>query len=83
MSLLVLSLMKNDALLLAKIFFAAGMGPLGFGMLRSILAGLYSQNMVWFNFWEEGTELLFIIGVCLVLWVFRQSLFKTQNAGQK
>jgi len=77
MSLLVLSLRKNDALLLAKIFLAAGIGPLGFGMFRGILAGLYSQNMVWFSFWEEGTELLFIVGVCFVLWIFRQSLFET------
>jgi hypothetical protein len=79
MSLLVLSLRKNDALLLAKIFLAAGIGPLGFGMFRGILAGLYSQNMVWFSFWEEGTELLFIVGVCFVLWIFRQSLFEMEN----
>ena len=82
-SLLILTLKREDSLLLAKIFFAAGIGPLGFGMFRSILAGLYSQNMVWFNFWEEGTELLFIVGVCFVLWVFRQSLFKTPNVGRK
>jgi len=82
-SLLILTLKREDSLLLAKILFAAGIGPLGFGMLRSILAGLYSQNMVWFNFWEEGTELLFIVGVCFVLWVFRQSLFKTPNVGRE
>ncbi|MHC4118118.1 MAG: rhodanese-like domain-containing protein [Planctomycetota bacterium] len=79
MSLLALSLKKHYALFLAKIFFAAGIGPLGFGMFRGILAGLYSRNMVWFSFWEEGTELLFIVAVCFVLWIFRQSLFETAN----
>lgn len=79
-SLFILLLKKNDSLPLAKIFFAAGIGPLGFGMLRSILAGMYSQNMVWLNFWEELTELLFIVGVCFILWVFHQSLFKTVDA---
>jgi rhodanese-related sulfurtransferase len=74
-SLSILAFKKDDPLPLAKIFFAAGIGPLGFGMFRSILAGMYSTNMVWFNFWEEGTELLFIIGVCFILWTFRQSLW--------
>jgi rhodanese-related sulfurtransferase len=78
-SLLVLSLKRHDSMPLAKIFFAAGIGPLGFGMFRGILAGLYSRNMVWFSFWEEGTELLFIVGVCFILWIFRQSLFETAN----
>ena len=26
---------------------------------------------------REGTELLFIVGICFVLWIFRQSLFET------
>ena len=58
------------------IFFAAGAGPLGFGMLRSTLTALYGANLVWFAFWEEATELMFIVGVCFILWVFRQSLFR-------
>jgi hypothetical protein len=78
-SLLVLAIKKKDPLPLAKVIFAAGIGPLGFGMFRGILAGLYSRNMVWFSFWEEGTELLFVIGVCFVLWIFRRSLFATEN----
>jgi hypothetical protein len=80
-SLLILAFKKDDPLPLAKIFFAAGIGPLGFGMFRSILTGMYSQHMVWFNFWEEVTELLFIVGVCFILWVFRQSLFRVNIAG--
>jgi rhodanese-related sulfurtransferase len=79
-SLLVLSLKRHDPLPLAKILFAAGIGPLGFSALRMILAGTYSSNMVWFNVWEESTELIFIVGVCVVLWIFRHSLFPQRNA---
>jgi hypothetical protein len=39
-----------------------------------VLGGAYDQNRVWYLFWEETTELLFIFAVCLVLWVFRRSL---------
>jgi rhodanese-related sulfurtransferase len=81
-SLLILLLKRNDPLPMAKIFFAAGIGPLGFSLFRSIFAGIYSQNMLWFNFWEEVTELLFIAGVCFILWVFRQSLFKAVDIKQ-
>jgi len=58
----------------AKILFAAGLGPLGFGMLRMVLGGAYDQNRVWFLFWEEATELLFVGSACLVLWIFRRRL---------
>jgi len=76
-SFLILLFKKENPLHLSKLFFAAGIGPLGFGLFRAILAGIYNQNLVWFNFWEEFTELLFIIGVCFILWIFRQSLIKT------
>ncbi len=59
----------------AKIPFAAGVGALGFGMLRMILGSAYDQNRVWFLFWEEGTEMLFIAGIGVALWIFRQGLF--------
>ena len=76
MSLLILALKRDNALPLAKIFFAAGVGPLGFGMFRSILTAMYSQDLVWFAFWEESTELLFIMGICFLLWTFRRQLFQ-------
>ena len=59
----------------AKIAFAGGCGAMGFGTLRMILAGAYSDRMVYFIFWEEATELLFVLGVCCVLWIFRRGLF--------
>jgi rhodanese-related sulfurtransferase len=78
-SLLILILKKKSALTPAKVFFAAGAGPMGFGLFRSILTTMYSQNLVWFSFWEEFTELLFIMGVCFMLWIFRYGLFKKYN----
>jgi len=74
-SLVMLLRVRDNHLKPAKMAFAAGFGALGFGMLRMILAGAYSGRMVYFIFWEEATELLFVVGVCCVLWIFRRRLF--------
>ena len=78
-SLLILIAKKENAIAWAKIAFAAGIGPLGFAVLRTILGGAYDQNRVWFLFWEETTELLFIVGICLVLWIFRRRLLSLDS----
>ncbi len=70
----VLAFKKDNPVALSKVLFAAGMGPVGFSMLRTVLSGLYADNLVWSWSWEEITELLFIVGVCIVLWIFRASL---------
>jgi rhodanese-related sulfurtransferase len=74
-SFLVLRFKRNDAIVWAKIFFAAACGAFSFGIFRLILFSLHSDNQVWFNFWEEATELIFVSGVCFTLWAFRKSLF--------
>ena len=81
-SLLILLLKKRAPLGPGKLFFAAGIGPLGFAYLRMILASTFAENKVWFNFWEEATELLFICGVCFVLWIFRHALLG-RNLGEQ
>ena len=73
-SCMILAAKRENPIAAAKIAFAAGTGPLMFGMFRMILGGAYDQNRMWYLFWEETTELLFIFGVCLVLWIFRRSL---------
>jgi rhodanese-related sulfurtransferase len=65
----------------AKIAFAAGLGPLAFGAFRMILGGVYDRNRVWYLFWEECTELLLILAVGLVLWIFRRGLFAAGDPG--
>lgn len=71
----ILAVKRENPIAPAKIAFTAGIGPLGFGMLRMILAGAYDRNRVWYLFWEETTELLFLLGICFVLWTFRNGLF--------
>jgi rhodanese-related sulfurtransferase len=73
-SLLILAYKRENAVALAKVTFAAGLGPLGFGMLRMVLGSAYDQNRVWYAFWEEFTELLFVSAVGFVLWTFRRKL---------
>ncbi len=75
-SLLVLLLKKENPLAYAKLAFAAGAGLLGFAFLRAALFRMFASDMMWAVFWEEATELLFIIGVCAVFWIFWQGLFE-------
>lgn len=79
-SVLVLLFKKSNEVALSKLLFAAGMGPFGFAFLRLIFAGLYHNNLVWFNFWEELTELMYVTGVAFVLWIFRRGLFPVKEA---
>jgi rhodanese-related sulfurtransferase len=65
----------QDAVWWSKICFSAGSGALGFALFRMILLQTYRDNLLWFATWEEVTELLFILGVGLVLWSFRHGLF--------
>jgi rhodanese-related sulfurtransferase len=73
-SLAILCLKRDKAIGPAKVALAAGLGPLGFGMLRMVLGGAYDHNRVWYLFWEEGTELLFILSVLAMVWIFRRGL---------
>lgn len=74
-SLAFLALKRGGELGPAKIAMAAGLGALGFGMLRMVLGGAYDQNRVWYLVWEESTEFLFLLGVCFTLWNLRHGLF--------
>lgn len=71
---LVLLFKRHEPVQTSKALMAAGTGPLGFGLMRMALAATFSNNWVWLNFWEEFTELLFILAVCIVLWTFRHRL---------
>jgi hypothetical protein len=73
-TLAILTAKRENAIAAAKIGFASGVGPLAFGMFRMILGGAFDESRVWYLFWEETTELLLIVGVCWVLWVFHRSL---------
>lgn len=64
----------------AKILLAAAVGPLGFGLIRYLLFTSYADDYLWFDFWEEITEWLFIVSVAFVLWIFRHALFPKVKA---
>jgi hypothetical protein len=76
---LVLLFKREEPVPLAKVLFAAGSGPLGFGFMRLFLAAAYRDNLIWFNAWEEITELLFVVAVAFVLWIFRLGLFRPES----
>jgi len=59
----------------AKILFAAALGPLVFGFMRLFLVAVYRDDAVWANAWEEITELVFVVAIAFVLWIFRHALF--------
>lgn len=68
---------KNDPIpQLTKLFFSAGIGALGFSLFRVILASMFANHLVWFEFWEELTELMFIAATGFMLWQFRETLLQ-------
>jgi hypothetical protein len=74
-SALALRFKRNNPVAASKMLFAAALGPLSFGLLRMFFVATFSENLMWFDFWEEITEFLFVLGTAWVLWVFRQALF--------
>jgi hypothetical protein len=69
--------------LVSKVFFCAGVGALGFSFFRLTLNAVFIDNLVWFEFWEEATELLFVAATAFVLWQFRKTLLVDTPVLQK
>lgn len=82
-SFLALAFKKENPVAVSKVLFAAALGPLGFSFFRVVLLGAYRDNMVWFVFWEEATELLFIVMAGSILWVFWQTPKERQRVQVK
>jgi hypothetical protein len=49
---------------------------LGFSLFRVALNGIFANNLVWFEFWEEATELMFVGFTGFVLWHYRKILLE-------
>ena len=64
----------------SKMFFAAASGAISFSLFRAFLLGPFQENLVWFAFWEEATEFLYVAGAAAVLLVFRQGIFARPGA---
>jgi rhodanese-related sulfurtransferase len=69
-------LRKADPLPYAKILFASGLGFFGFSVFRLVLFQVYRDNLTWFVFWEELTELIYVASIGAALWIFRARLFR-------
>ncbi len=76
---LVLRFKQDDPVRWSKLLFAAGLGPLGFGLLRTLLVATFREDLMWFETWEEWTELLFVLGVACVLAIFRTGLLRDRS----
>lgn len=69
---------KENGIARAKIYFAAGMGFLGFGLMRFLTSWSYERNQLWGDVWEEITEFILIVGI---LWII-YSASKLRRLGQ-
>ncbi|MEW6076643.1 MAG: rhodanese-like domain-containing protein [Thermodesulfobacteriota bacterium] len=58
----------------AVLLFSIGAGMLCFSFFRLFLFAVYADALWWYIIWEEITELLFITGICVLLWISRKSL---------
>lgn len=61
----------------AKAMLCAGLGALGFAYFRLALNAIFVDSLVWFEFWEEATELMFVGAVAFALWRFKAFLENT------
>jgi hypothetical protein len=52
---------------------------LGYSLLMLMLYAAFRSNLVWYLFWEEGTELLLIVAIGAFLWIFRRGLFSGES----
>lgn len=59
-----------------KMLVCAGIGALGFSFFRVALNAMFANALVWFEFWEEATELMFVGAVAFVLWRYRKILLE-------
>lgn len=69
-----LTFTRSNDTTISQYLLAAALGPLGFSLLRLFLYGALRNELTWYTSWEEFTELLFILAVAFVLYVFRASL---------
>ena len=62
------------------VLFTAGLGALTFSFFRLLLGMVYENNLIWSTFWEELTELVFVITAWALVLLFRHTVL-TEGAG--
>jgi len=76
---LVLLLGGGHSLRRAQLPLFGGIGFMSFSLFRFFLLEAYRTAPVWADFWEETTELLFILGLGLFLFFYRRRLGLTRE----
>jgi hypothetical protein len=68
--------LNNDSSIsfFAKACFSAGCGALGFSLFRLALNAIFAGGLIWFEFWEEATELMFVGFIAFILWHYKTTL---------
>lgn len=67
----------------SRILLAAGMGALSFSLFRLLFSGVFQNHLIWSTFWEELTELLFVVAVGIILGIFRGRLLYELTPGNQ
>ncbi len=62
---------REQGMPVAKIYFAAALGPLSFGLMRFIMFAAYQGNPLWAEAWEELTEFIFVGFILWMVWWYR------------
>lgn len=76
LALIVLLRHREAAWTPAKLYFAAGCGPLVFSLLRLLCYWGFGSQLLWANVWEEVSELLFV-GLVLFVTLKVRGAFRT------
>jgi hypothetical protein len=74
-SLVTLLVRREEGIGVSEKLFATGLGPIGFSLLSFITFWSFQKHLLWAEFWEEFSELLFVVAVGVVLFIFRKTLF--------
>lgn len=64
----------------AKAFLSTGIGLLAFSILRLSLGAMFAERLVWFEFWEEMTQLIIISTIAFLLWQFKREWIQDRVA---
>ena len=72
---------KDNLADLFKVFLAAGIGSLGFSYLRLVFFDAYAGNLIWAEFWEELTELIYISALIFLMWLFAADRLQGKFSG--
>lgn len=58
---------KEAGLTSSKLFFSAGLGMLGFSLMRFLIYWSFSDSILWAEAWEEMTEFMFVLSIVIML----------------